>query len=135
MVTAGANQAFTNIVLTLLDPGDRIVLFVPYYFNHLMAVQMTGGAADVVHGRCDPQTWHPDLDWLEQELARPNAPKMVVLVNPCNPTGEDPAIHTCAYASNPRMSVALVEHRMRQSSLVCYSRNLSNGVSGMQVYC
>lgn len=89
MVTAGANQAFTNIVLTLLDPSDGIVLFVPYYFNHLMAVQMTGGAANVIYGQCDPQTWHPDLDWLEQQLQQPGRLKMVVLVNPCNPTGAE----------------------------------------------
>ena len=86
-MTSGANQAFINVVLTLLDPGDRVILFVPYYFNHLMAVQMTGGADNVVHGKCDPQSWHPNLDWLEQELSQPNPPKMVVLVNPCNPTG------------------------------------------------
>ena len=36
MVTAGANQAFTNLVLALLDAEDRAVLFKPYYFNHLM---------------------------------------------------------------------------------------------------
>ena len=33
MVTSGANQAFTNLVLTLLDARDRVVLFAPYYFN------------------------------------------------------------------------------------------------------
>ena len=42
MVTAGANQALTSIMLTLLDPPDRAVLFRPYYFNALMALQMTG---------------------------------------------------------------------------------------------
>ena len=52
MVTAGANQAFTNVVLTLLDTKDSVVLFKPYYFNHLMAVQMTGGGANTVFGRC-----------------------------------------------------------------------------------
>ncbi len=51
MVTAGANQAFTNVVLTLLDSQDKVVLFKPYYFNHLMAVQMTGGAGNVAYGR------------------------------------------------------------------------------------
>lgn len=39
---AGANQAFVNIVLTLLDADDRAVLFWPYYFNHLMALQVRG---------------------------------------------------------------------------------------------
>lgn len=48
---------------------------------------MTGGAGNVVFGECDRQTWHPDLDWLERELEGPNPPKMVVLVNPNNPTG------------------------------------------------
>ena len=38
--TAGANQAFVNIVLTLLDADDLAVLFRPYYFNHLMALQV-----------------------------------------------------------------------------------------------
>lgn len=93
MVTSGANQAFTNLVLTLLDPSDAAVLFVPYYFNHLMALQMTGGGHSVVYGRCDPHTWQPDLDWLEQALSGPDPPKMVVLVNPCNPTGESQVLN------------------------------------------
>ena len=49
--------------------------------------QMTGGSNDVVFGRCDPATWHPDLDWLEGAVAGPSPPRMVVLINPCNPTG------------------------------------------------
>jgi aspartate/methionine/tyrosine aminotransferase len=47
MVTSGANQAFVNVVLALCDASDRVVLFVPYYFNHIMALQMTGGAPQV----------------------------------------------------------------------------------------
>lgn len=89
MVTAGCNQAFLNVVVALLDPEDTAVLFRPYYFNHLMAIQMTGGGDRVVYGPCDPSTWHPDLDWLEGELSRTDRPppRMVVLVNPCNPSG------------------------------------------------
>lgn len=47
MVTNGANQAFVNIVLALCDSSDKVVLFTPYYFNHMMALQMTGGAPKV----------------------------------------------------------------------------------------
>ena len=39
-MTAGANQAFTNVAVALLDASDKAVLFSPYYFNHLMAVQV-----------------------------------------------------------------------------------------------
>jgi aromatic aminotransferase len=86
MVTAGANQAFVNILLTLTDASDPVVLYKPFYFNHLMAVQMTGGSRTVLFG---PPTegLKPDLDWLEELLNSEKAPKMVVIVNPCNPAG------------------------------------------------
>ena len=53
--------------------------------------QMTGGAANVVFGRCHPDSLHPDLDWLAEQLRQPSPPKMVVLVNPNNPTGASKA--------------------------------------------
>lgn len=35
-VTHGGNQAFVNLVLSLVDEGDSVVLFRPAYFDHLM---------------------------------------------------------------------------------------------------
>lgn len=87
VVTPGCNQAFLNVLLSLCDVDDRVVLFRPYYFDHLMAVQMTGGAERVVYGEVDPLTLRPSLEWLGRALAGPHPPKMVVIVNPCNPTG------------------------------------------------
>ena len=52
--------------------------------------QMTGGGASVVLGPSDPDTWHPDLDWLERELTGPRPPKLVYVVSPGNPTGAPP---------------------------------------------
>lgn len=86
-MTAGANQALASLMITLLDPSDRTVMFRPYYFNALMAVQMMGGGNTVTFGPSHPDTFYPDLDWLEQELQGPNKPKVVYIVNPCNPTG------------------------------------------------
>ncbi len=40
MVTAGANMAFVHAVLAITAPGDEIILNVPFYFNHEMAIQM-----------------------------------------------------------------------------------------------
>jgi len=87
MVTAGANQGFVNVVLSTLDANDKAILFAPYYFNHLMALQMTGGGARVALGGTDPETLLPDVAWLEAQCASPDPPKLAVLVNPCNPTG------------------------------------------------
>ena len=42
MVTAGANMAFMHAVLAITEPGDEVILPVPFYFNHEMAIQMAG---------------------------------------------------------------------------------------------
>jgi katanin p60 ATPase-containing subunit A1 len=84
MITAGANQAFVNIVLAGLDEGDAVVLFKPFYFNHMMALQMTGSAGGVELGPTDHGL--PDLAWLEKRLGEGGV-RMVVIVNPGNPTG------------------------------------------------
>lgn len=82
MVTAGANQAFTNLFIALLDAGDKGLLFRPYYFNHLMALQMTNCQAVLAPTTADLL---PDLDAARAELAA--GVKVVTLVNPGNPTG------------------------------------------------
>ncbi|KAG6542666.1 hypothetical protein Mapa_015901 [Marchantia paleacea] len=89
MVTAGANQALVNLVLTLCDPEDSVVMFVPYYFNAYMACQMTG-VTDIRLGPSDAENLHPDADWLEETLQGKNGksvPKLVYIVNPGNPSG------------------------------------------------
>eukprot|EP00959_Pyramimonas_sp_CCMP1952_P428071 8965240-Pyramimonas_sp.AAC.1 len=83
IVSAGANQAFMNVVLTLMDDGGRAVLFAPYYFNHLMALQMTGH--DITVAECDDHMM-PDLEKLRPILAKRDV-RMVVICTPCNPTG------------------------------------------------
>jgi aspartate/methionine/tyrosine aminotransferase len=42
IVTAGGNMAFLNAVLAIGDAGDEMILPVPYYFNHEMALRMAG---------------------------------------------------------------------------------------------
>lgn len=89
MVTAGANQAFVSLVLTLCDAGDSVVMFVPYYFNAYMSFQMTG-VTNIMVGPTDPNTLQPDADWLEKALSPGEGkvvPKLVTVVNPGNPSG------------------------------------------------
>jgi len=60
MVTAGANQAFSLLALALCDPGDEAVLLAPYYFSHLVALQIA--QAKVIEGKWDPTTMLPDVE-------------------------------------------------------------------------
>lgn len=82
IVTNGANQAFVNVLLTLCDPGDRVALITPYYFNHQMACEFSGIQTDFVN--MGPN-FILDEEAIEKSLKK--KPKALVLVNPGNPTG------------------------------------------------
>ena len=60
-----------------------------------MAIQMTGGKGSLRMGPCDAKTFQPDLDWLQGQLDGPKPPKLVYVVNPCNPTGETTCRQQC----------------------------------------
>ncbi|XP_034207095.1 aromatic aminotransferase ISS1 isoform X3 [Prunus dulcis] len=98
MVTSGANQAFVNLVLTLCDSGDSVVMFAPYYFNAYMSFQMTG-VTNILVGPGHPETLYPDADWLEKTLSETKpTPKLVTVVNPGNPSG--------TYIPDPLLKIA-----------------------------
>ncbi|POO04101.1 L-threonine-O-3-phosphate decarboxylase [Trema orientale] len=87
MVTAGSNQGFLNLVLTLCDVTDSVVLFAPFFFNAHMSFNMTG-ITNILIGPSDPKTLDPDADWLERTLSETKpTPTLVSVVNPGNPSG------------------------------------------------
>eukprot|EP00299_Pterocystis_sp_00344_P014797 c7351_g1_i2.p1 GENE.c7351_g1_i2~~c7351_g1_i2.p1 ORF type:complete len:409 (+),score=93.18 c7351_g1_i2:115-1227(+) len=82
MVTSGANQAYINLALTLCDSNSKAVLFAPYYFNHIMALQMTSCVPLIAP---TDQNLLPDVEWLRNNMT--SDVKMVTIVNPGNPSG------------------------------------------------
>jgi aspartate/methionine/tyrosine aminotransferase len=81
-VTAGGNMAFFNTVLAIVDPGDEVVLPLPYYFNQEMAVTMAGGRVVTVPTGDDYQ-----LDPDDVRRALTDRTRAVVTISPNNPTG------------------------------------------------
>jgi len=82
-ITCGGNQAFLSVVMTICDVGDEVIIFTPYYFNHLMALQLINAKA--VFAPCRPDDLTPDLSVLPS-LITPKT-KAIVLISPNNPTG------------------------------------------------
>ena len=82
MVTAGGNMAFVHAILAITTPGDDVILPVPFYFNHEMAVQMAG---------CTPIRVATDeryqLDVEAMRRAITPRTRAIVTVTPNNPTG------------------------------------------------
>lgn len=84
IITAGANQAFMLVILTLLDYGDKVLLPSPYYIGHAMAVQAIGGRVVEV-----PLEEKKGFQLTAEEVLPffQERPKLLVLVSPNNPTG------------------------------------------------
>ena len=82
VVTAGGNLAFMNAVLAVADPGDEVILPVPFYFNHEMALVMAGVKPVLVQTLPDLQL---DVDAIADAIT-PRT-RAVVTVSPNNPTG------------------------------------------------
>ncbi len=82
VVTAGGNMAFFNALLAIADPGDEIILFSPYYFNHEMAVAMLNCRAVVVPLDAEFQI---DFDALQSAIT-PRT-RAIVTISPNNPSG------------------------------------------------
>jgi aspartate/methionine/tyrosine aminotransferase len=82
VVTAGGNMAFVNAVLAVTDPGDEVILQSPYYFNHEMAVVITGCRPVLVPTDDDYQ---PRPDAIAAAIT--DRTRAVVTISPNNPTG------------------------------------------------
>ncbi len=82
VVTAGGNMAFLNAVLAIADAGDEVILPVPYYFNHEMALVMTD-VRPILVPTDDSYQLRPDA----LRAAVTPRTRAIVTVSPNNPTG------------------------------------------------
>ncbi|WP_404786435.1 pyridoxal phosphate-dependent aminotransferase [Altericista sp. CCNU0014] len=82
VVTAGSNMGFVNALLAITQPGDEIVLQVPYYFNHEMAIAMASCKAVLV-----PTDRNYQLQVEAIEAAITDRTRAIVTISPNNPTG------------------------------------------------
>lgn len=83
-VTTGTTEGLFSTLQALIDPGDEVVVFEPFYENHVSAVRLAGGVPRFV--RLRGRGWEVD----PAELAAAFGPRtrVVLLCTPANPTGK-----------------------------------------------
>ncbi|KRA64074.1 aminotransferase [Caulobacter sp. Root655] len=82
-VTSGATEALAAAFLSLISPGDEVVLFQPLYDAYLPMVKRAGGVPKLV--RLTPPHWRFDQAMLEAAFS--DRTRLVVLNTPLNPAG------------------------------------------------
>lgn len=90
-VTSGATEAMAAAMLGLINPGDEIILFEPYYDGYAAAIAMAGGVIKPVTLRTPPPGRESEgfrFDDAELRAAFTPRTRAIVLNTPHNPTSK-----------------------------------------------
>lgn len=84
VVTCGSTEAMMVAMMTACNPGDRVIVFSPFYENYAADAILSGAEPIYVPLRA------PNFDFDRDELRKAFAknPKAIVVCNPSNPTGK-----------------------------------------------
>jgi N-succinyldiaminopimelate aminotransferase len=83
LITAGATEAIAAALLALLEPGDEVIAFEPYYDSYVAGIAMAGATRVPLTLRAPD--FRPDLAELESKIT-PRT-RLLLLNSPHNPTG------------------------------------------------
>jgi aminotransferase len=84
MVGVGSTGAFVTAIFALLEPGDEVLLFEPFYGYHRNLLDLLG--TDVRYVPTHAPDWHIDFDAVERAITPKT--KAVVVNTPTNPSGK-----------------------------------------------
>jgi N-succinyldiaminopimelate aminotransferase len=84
LITAGATEAIAAALLALLEPGDEVVAFEPYYDSYAACIAMAGAVRRPVTLRAPAFAFDPDAF---RQAITPRT-RLLLLNSPHNPTGK-----------------------------------------------
>ncbi len=84
VVSNGGKQAITNTVLSLVNPGDEVIIPAPYWVSYPQMVKLAEGVPVFVEAPIE-QDFKITAEQLEKAITPKT--KLFILCTPCNPTG------------------------------------------------
>ena len=84
LVSTGAKQSIANIMLSLVNPGDEVIVFTPYWVTYIEQIRMAEGVPVLLKGNIEN-----NFKITTRALRAVITPKTKALLfsSPCNPTG------------------------------------------------
>ena len=84
VVTCGSTEAMMAAMMTVTNPGDKVIVFSPFYENYGADTILSG--AEPIYVPLYPPEFNFNID--ELEAAFRQKPKALILCNPSNPCGK-----------------------------------------------
>ncbi|TXK50483.1 pyridoxal phosphate-dependent aminotransferase [Pontibacter qinzhouensis] len=84
VVSTGAKQSIANVVLCLVNPGDEVIIFSPYWVSYEEVVKLAEGVSVPIMGTLE-NDFKVTAEQLEQAIT--SNTKLIMYSSPCNPTG------------------------------------------------
>ncbi|MBG8552125.1 pyridoxal phosphate-dependent aminotransferase [Hymenobacter guriensis] len=84
VVSTGAKQALVNVVMSLVNPGDEVVVFAPYWVSYEEMVKLAEGVPVPLVGSLENDF---KVTAAELEAAITPRTRLIMYSSPCNPTG------------------------------------------------
>ncbi len=84
VVSTGAKQAIANVVLSLVNPGDEVIIPIPYWVSYIEIVKLAEGKTIPIHSDI-ASNYKISPEQLEKAIT-PRT-KLFIFSSPCNPTG------------------------------------------------
>jgi aspartate aminotransferase len=84
VVSTGAKQSIANTVLSLINPGDEVLLPAPYWVSYIEIIKLAGGIPVVIYAGIE-QDFKINPEQLRQNITEKS--RLIIFSTPCNPTG------------------------------------------------
>jgi aspartate aminotransferase len=84
VVSNGAKQSIVNIMFSLVNPGDEVIIFSPYWVSYTAAVELAEGTSVLIKGSLE-DNFKATAEQLEKAIT--SKTKVIIFSSPCNPTG------------------------------------------------
>ncbi len=84
VVSTGAKQSIANVVLSLVNPGDEVIVPSPYWVSYTQMIKLAGGVPVYI-----PSTVDADYKVKPEQVRKAITPKtrLFIFSSPCNPSG------------------------------------------------
>ena len=84
VVSTGAKQSIANLIMSLVNPGDEVLIPAPYWVSYIEIVKVAGGIPVIVESSIDTDF---KVNGAAIKAKFTDKTKAIIFSSPCNPTG------------------------------------------------